>query len=328
MATVLPAGVSEGDVEKAIEAFVDVLGADAVMTDTEALREFRDPYAYKQSDEWDASAAVSPTTTEQVQAIVRIANEHGIPLWTIGQGRNNTYGGAAPRVRGSVIVNMREMNQVLEVNEELCYAVVEPGVRWFDLHDALEAAGGQLLAVDPRPGLGQRRRQHPGVRARLHPVRRPRHERLRHGGRAARRRGAAHRHGRPDRQRGLARLPALLRPVARPPVHAEQLRDRHPDGRLDHAPPGGLRRLRRDLGGRGGARGDGRRAAHPHARGDHPQLPHHGPRDRRRHGRQAAHRLRRIPRGGCASRSTGARRSSTRTGRSRRRRSARSPASR
>jgi hypothetical protein len=34
VATVLPAGVSEGDVEKAIEAFVDLLGADAVMTDT------------------------------------------------------------------------------------------------------------------------------------------------------------------------------------------------------------------------------------------------------------------------------------------------------
>jgi 4-cresol dehydrogenase (hydroxylating) len=154
VATVLPAGVSEGDVEKAIEAFVDLLGADAVMTDTEALREFRDPYAYKQSDEWDASAAVSPTTTEQVQAIVRIANEHGIPLWTIGQGRNNTYGGAAPRVRGSVIVNMREMNQVLEVDEELCYAVVQPGVRWFDLHDALEAAGGRCWPSIPDLGWG------------------------------------------------------------------------------------------------------------------------------------------------------------------------------
>jgi FAD/FMN-containing dehydrogenase len=140
---VLPAGVSERDVTGAIEAFVDVLDADAVVTDPDALREFRDPYAYRESDEWDASAAVAPTTTEQVQAVVRIANEHGVPLWTIGQGRNITYGGAAPRVRGSVIVNLREMNRVLEVNEDLCYAVVQPGVRFSDLHDALEAAGGR-----------------------------------------------------------------------------------------------------------------------------------------------------------------------------------------
>jgi 4-cresol dehydrogenase (hydroxylating) flavoprotein subunit len=154
VATVLPAGISEDAVTRAIDAFVDALGPDAVLTDPVALREFRDPYAYKASDEWDASAAVMPTTTEQVQAVVRIANEHGIPLWTIGQGRNNTYGGAAPRVRGSVIVNLREMNRVLEVNEELCYAVVEPGVRWFDLHDALEAAGGRCWPSIPDLGWG------------------------------------------------------------------------------------------------------------------------------------------------------------------------------
>ncbi len=154
MATVLPAGMSESDVSKAIDAFVDALGAENVITDSDALLEFRDPYAYRQSDEWDASAAVMPTTTEQVQAVVRIANEHGVPLWTIGQGRNNTYGGAAPRVRGSVIVNLRNMNRVLEVNEDLCYAVVEPGVRWFDLHDALEAAGGRCWPSIPDLGWG------------------------------------------------------------------------------------------------------------------------------------------------------------------------------
>jgi 4-cresol dehydrogenase (hydroxylating) len=154
VATVLPAGLSESDVTRAIDALVEALGADNVITDTEALREFRDPYAYRESDEWDASAAVTPTTTEEIQAVVRIANEHGVPLWTIGQGRNNTYGGAAPRVRGSVIVNLRNMNRVLEVNEELCYAVVQPGVRWFDLHDALEEAGGNCWPSIPDLGWG------------------------------------------------------------------------------------------------------------------------------------------------------------------------------
>ena len=38
MATVLPAGVSESDVTRAIDAFTDVLGADAVITDPDALR--------------------------------------------------------------------------------------------------------------------------------------------------------------------------------------------------------------------------------------------------------------------------------------------------
>ena len=32
------------------------------------------------------------------------------------------------------------MNRVLEINEEIAYAVVEPGVRWFDLYDASRPA--------------------------------------------------------------------------------------------------------------------------------------------------------------------------------------------
>jgi 4-cresol dehydrogenase (hydroxylating) len=140
--------------DDAIAEFIAVLGADAVVTDPAALREFRDPYSYRESDEWDASAAVMPRNVDQVQEVVRIANRHGVPLWTFSQGRNYTYGGPAPRVRGSVIVNLRAMNRVLEVNEDLAYAVVEPGVRWFDLYDALEAAGGRTWTSIPDLGWG------------------------------------------------------------------------------------------------------------------------------------------------------------------------------
>jgi 4-cresol dehydrogenase (hydroxylating) len=145
---------STRSVDRAIDAFGAALGDDAVLTDPAALREFRDPFTYRESVQWDASAVVSPRTVEQVQAVVRVANEHGVPLWVFSQGRNNTYGGPAPRVKGSVIVNLREMNRVLEVNEELAYAVVEPGVRWFDLYEALEAAGGRLWTSIPDLGWG------------------------------------------------------------------------------------------------------------------------------------------------------------------------------
>ena len=49
------------------------------------------------------------------------------------------------------------MNRVLEIDEELGYAVVEPGVRWFDLYEAIQAGGHKLMALDRRPRLGQRR---------------------------------------------------------------------------------------------------------------------------------------------------------------------------
>lgn len=154
MTTAVPAGTTAAALDRALSAFAAELGADAVITQPADLREYRDPYTYLESDEFDAAAALMPVSVGQVQAIVAIANEHRIPLWTFSQGRNNTYGGPAPRLRGSVVVNLRRMNRVLEVNSELAYAVVEPGVRWFDLYDALQEAGGDLMPSIPDLGWG------------------------------------------------------------------------------------------------------------------------------------------------------------------------------
>jgi 4-cresol dehydrogenase (hydroxylating) len=138
----------------AVGAFKGALGVDAVVTDTDELRKFRDLYAHAEDHRWDASAMVLPGSTEDVQTVVRIANEHGVPLWTFSQGRNLTYGGTGVRLAGSVLVNLRNLNRVLEVNNDLAYAVVEPGVRWFDLHAALEEAGGRLWTSIPDLGWG------------------------------------------------------------------------------------------------------------------------------------------------------------------------------
>ena len=86
-------------------------------------------------------------------------------------GKNNGYGGPAPRVDGSVLVTLRNMNRVLEIDEDCAYAVVEPGVRWFDLYDAIRAAGSRLMLSVARPRLGQRRRQRPRQRHHVPPDR-------------------------------------------------------------------------------------------------------------------------------------------------------------
>jgi 4-cresol dehydrogenase (hydroxylating) flavoprotein subunit len=141
----LPPGVSETDLSRAIDGFTAALGAEKVLTSDADLREFRDPFQHATWDANTASAVVMPTTVEEIQAVLRVANEHKVPLWTHGTGRNNGYGGPAPRVRGSVIVSLRNMNRVLEINEECAYAVVEPGVRWFDLYEAIKAGDHRLM---------------------------------------------------------------------------------------------------------------------------------------------------------------------------------------
>jgi 4-cresol dehydrogenase (hydroxylating) flavoprotein subunit len=141
----VPPGITAAELDDALEALTAGLGPDKVLLGEAELREFRDPFQHASSEEYTASAVVMPTTVEEIQGILRIANERGVPVWTHGQGRNNGYGGPAPRVKGCVIVSLRNMNRVLEINEELGYAVVEPGVRWFDLYEAIEAQGASYM---------------------------------------------------------------------------------------------------------------------------------------------------------------------------------------
>src|ERR1700749_2127439 len=145
MATVVHSPVSPQALEAALGEFQGVLGDARVVTDPEALRDFRDPFQFASWEDNTPSAVISPTTVQEIQEIVRIANRHRVPLWTHGQGRNNGYGGPAPRGKDSGSVSLREMNRVREIDPELAYAVVEPGVRWFDLYEAVQSAGHPLM---------------------------------------------------------------------------------------------------------------------------------------------------------------------------------------
>jgi 4-cresol dehydrogenase (hydroxylating) flavoprotein subunit len=154
MSAVLPPDVSAPAFERALERFAAALGDEAVLTDEASLREFRDPYTFADWNDFWGSAVVLPQTVEQVQEVVRIAGEARIPLWVSSQGRNNAYGGPAPRVRGSVQVSLRRMDRVLEVDAEHAYALLEPGVRFQDLYDHLRAHGHRLWPPMPDIGWG------------------------------------------------------------------------------------------------------------------------------------------------------------------------------
>jgi 4-cresol dehydrogenase (hydroxylating) len=145
--------LSDAQLDGALDAFRAVVGAENLLTGADAL-EFRDPFWYRDWQDYDASAVVQPASVEEDQAIVRIADERRVPIWTTSQGRNNGYGGSSPRVKGSVVMNLRRMNRIVEIDEELGYAVVEPGVSFFDLCEALREGGHRLLASIPDLGWG------------------------------------------------------------------------------------------------------------------------------------------------------------------------------
>jgi len=151
-----PAGISESDFAAALEAFAGVVGPEFVFTSEDDVILYRDAYSPKwgQDDEPLASAAVAPKTTEQVQAVMRIANQYRIPVYAFSTGKNIGYGGSSPIYDGSVAIDLKRMDRIIEINEKRHYAIVEPGVTLFDLYREIQERGYRLSMEMMDPAWG------------------------------------------------------------------------------------------------------------------------------------------------------------------------------
>ncbi|NLX36748.1 MAG: FAD-binding oxidoreductase, partial [Chloroflexi bacterium] len=90
---------------------------------------------------------VWPSSTAEVAAVVRLANERQIPVvpWS---GGSSLEGNPVP-VRGGILLAMYRMNRILEIRENDLQVVVQPGV----VYDALNAKLRRLgLFFPPAPG--------------------------------------------------------------------------------------------------------------------------------------------------------------------------------
>ncbi len=74
---------------------------------------------------------VRPSTKEEIQAIVRLANRNRTPVVPFVAGINRK--GLCIPTKGGILLDLRRMNRILEVNEEMMTATVEPGVSFGQL---------------------------------------------------------------------------------------------------------------------------------------------------------------------------------------------------
>jgi glycolate oxidase len=117
--------------------FVSIVGED----------HYRDTPAEKLVYSYDATpnyqsmpdAIIVPRSTEEVSAIVKICNEHGIPIVPRGSG-TNLCAGTCP-TEGGLVLLFTHMNNILELDEENLTITVQPGVVTLDLIHAVEAKG-------------------------------------------------------------------------------------------------------------------------------------------------------------------------------------------
>jgi glycolate oxidase len=91
-------------------------------------------------------AIVTARSIEDVQATMRIAHEHGIPVVPRGAGTGLAGGSIAGA--GEIVLSMLAMNRILEVNVDDELAVVQPGILNDELNVALSPRG-LWFAPDP-----------------------------------------------------------------------------------------------------------------------------------------------------------------------------------
>ncbi len=121
-----------------------IVGADAVLTETEALRPFECDglTAYRELP----LMVVLPTSIAQVQAVMRACSRRQTPVVTRGAG-TGLSGGALP-ISNGVLLSLTRMNKILHIDAPAKTARVEPGVTNLSISEAVKHLG-LYYAPDP-----------------------------------------------------------------------------------------------------------------------------------------------------------------------------------
>jgi FAD/FMN-containing dehydrogenase len=117
-------GLTVDTLSRVRQLLIEALGAEWVSDDPAILTcYFRDFTA--RVGKWP-NLVVLPSSTEEVQAVVRIAHEHRIPVVPYSTGFN--HGGTALPQWGGILVDLKRMDRVLAVDEEGMTITLQPYV--------------------------------------------------------------------------------------------------------------------------------------------------------------------------------------------------------
>ena len=122
-----------------------IVGKDSVSS----VKEDLDKHAIDESplEPHPPTLVVSPSSTQEVQGILRLANSVLIPVTP--QGCRTGLSGASHPIHGGIALSLEGMNRIIEIDEDNLMATVEPGVLINDVHEATEKLG---LYYPPDPG--------------------------------------------------------------------------------------------------------------------------------------------------------------------------------
>lgn len=130
--------MQQGKITTAIlNRFQEIVGKDQVLADKETLME----YSHDETEKlvYIPEVVIKPSNTEEIAAIMKLCNEHQIPVTPRGAG-TGLSGGALPHL-GGVLLSTEKLNKILTIDERNLQVITEPGVITEVLQDAVKEKG-------------------------------------------------------------------------------------------------------------------------------------------------------------------------------------------
>lgn len=148
----LPKGVSKSTFTKAVAEYRRILGAGNVLIEAEKLAPYSKIMIPVPISQHQPAGALLVHSVDEIRKVLTVCNKYKISVWPISTGRNIGYGSAAPATPGQLILDMRNMNRIIEIDPELCTALIEPGVTYMQLVNYINERRLNLWVSFPSSG--------------------------------------------------------------------------------------------------------------------------------------------------------------------------------
>lgn len=116
---------------------IEAVGAEYVLDSPDALTSYSNDFSLTPPAYPDY--VVRPGSTGDVQKVINLANKYKTPVIPLSSGVH-FYGSTIPKKKG-IIVDLRRMNRIIEIDEVNRKVRVEPGVTWGKLQPELQQRG-------------------------------------------------------------------------------------------------------------------------------------------------------------------------------------------
>lgn len=130
-----------------VDALTAIVGSQHVSTDPVELYSYATDASFRVAM---PGVVAKPGTKEEVVAIVNLCRVHGVSITP--RGAASSFAGQSLNLRGGLILDLRRMDQILEINMEDRVVRAQPGINYARLNEALRARG---YFFPPEPGSAE-----------------------------------------------------------------------------------------------------------------------------------------------------------------------------